>query len=589
MSDDYLDFCPIASRRPHVRAYLEYIYPDLADTLDWKWRVASQEICQTYFFKNVEKVQAPVFDFLVDHEVWEMFFGEIKSEMTGKPLARIPQWPFQMTTEMIVARKTAKRESLISDISASTALSNASSSFVPQVPLPASKPSPDASSNDAVASVTQPPSIVPREINIETLSTSMPPDLSKYQQRLWFWKLTGGNSLSFRSPIIGPFQMQVPPHVSFDNCVTGPDLQHSQKIKSALLPRGCCLKTEIIMVHDNDEKPGVVLTLEFAEGYGGKVYDRVELLRFWGGMTDWLSKVYDGASLSLYSHLLDSLVSRNGNISAVSKGLEHFNAARRSSPTNAEYPVHKLWFMCSNSTSLGQKHICPAFIFTGVPALSQLTCGTLHNNSHPSAHSRSPHNTTSTGLATSTVSFIEMANNSDKTKQVQDDKGISGPLLHVLPPNAFQHPPMDERVNKMADGTIKEYVKRYTDQYIGQLRRNQLVVSNFTGRPAILFRSDDASRIAQVDEMAWSMKNDDQIVDGIMMSNGNEIYGVVWLTNDKTLEDEDAKTKSKALRKHHPGTASKDEVEWKIEYDEEALFGGDDMLWMGDSIEKTPM
>ncbi|KAF5983117.1 hypothetical protein FBULB1_3906 [Fusarium bulbicola] len=130
-----------------------------------------------------------------------------------------------------------------------------------------------------------------------------------------------------------------------------------------------------------------------------------------------------------------------------------------------------------------------------------------------------------------------MAHNSDKKKQIQDDKGISGAVLHVLPPNAFQHPPRDERVNKMADGLITQYVERYTDQYIGQLGRNQLVVSNFTGRPAILFRSDDASRIVQVDEMACSMKNDDQIVDVIMMSNGNEIYGVMWLTNNRTLED----------------------------------------------------
>ncbi|KAG9497498.1 hypothetical protein J7337_010359 [Fusarium musae] len=269
---------------------------------------------------------------------------EIKSKMAGKSQFNIPQWPFKMTSEMMQdshpssheyteylegftrrKRKQAKRESLLSDISPKAARSNATSS-VPQIPLPALKPALGASSNDAVAPVSQPPSTVSHEINAEKLSTAMPPDLSEYQQRLWFWKLAGGNSLFFTRPIIGPFRMKVPPHVSFDTRISGPDLLDCAEIKSSLLPRSCRLKAEIIMVDSNDDKPGVVLTLGFNKGYGEKVYDRVELLRFWGGMTDWLHRVYDGASLSLYRHLHDSLLSRNGNVRVVSDGVSLLHA-----------------------------------------------------------------------------------------------------------------------------------------------------------------------------------------------------------------------------------------------------------------------
>ncbi|KAF5553411.1 hypothetical protein FNAPI_6775 [Fusarium napiforme] len=358
MPDDYLDICPIgksqgrfhaaepvnasstASRRPHVRAYLEYMYPGLANTFDRRWKVASETICRSYHFKRVKKVQAPVFDFLVDHEVWETFFDEIKSKTSGESQFDMPQWPFKMTSEMMQdsqpssheyteylegftrrKRKQAKRESLLSDISPKAARFNAYSSSVPQIPLAALNPAPGSSSNDAVAPASQPPSTVSHGINTEKLSTAMPPDLSQYQQRLWLWKLAGGNSLFFTRPIIGPFRMKVPPHVSFDTRITGPDLLDCAEIKSSLLPRSCHLKVEIIMVDSNDERPAVVLTLGFNKGYGEKVYDRVELLRFWSGMTDWLYRVYDGVSLSLYRHLHDSLLSRNGNVGGVSEGV----------------------------------------------------------------------------------------------------------------------------------------------------------------------------------------------------------------------------------------------------------------------------
>ncbi|KAG5791600.1 hypothetical protein H9Q69_009359 [Fusarium xylarioides] len=359
MSDNYLDFRPIgkrqgrfhvsgpvnasstASRHPHVRAYLEYMYPDLGHTLNRKWEAANREICRTYYYKDAKRVPAPVFDFLVDHEVWETFFGEVKSKMAGKSLVKIPQWPFKMTSEMMQnnqpssreytehlkwfmrhKRKEAKRESLLSDISANAARSNASSSSVPQVPLPALNPTP---------SVSQPPSTVPREINAETLATSLPPNLSEHPQRQWFWELVGGNS-TFRPPIIGPFQMKLPAHIPLNTCVTGPDLQ---RIKSALLPRGSSLKVEISTEDKSDDGLSVMLTLGFAKGYGGKVYDRVELLRFWGCMTDWLSMVYDGPAMPLYGHLLKSLVSRNGIVTTVSEGLNDLYAKHREIVTEA--------------------------------------------------------------------------------------------------------------------------------------------------------------------------------------------------------------------------------------------------------------
>ncbi|KAG5802236.1 hypothetical protein H9Q74_013102 [Fusarium xylarioides] len=368
MSDDYLDFRPIgkrqgrfhvaepvnasstASRRPHVRAYLEYMYPDLGHTLNREWEAANQEICRTYYFKDAKKVQAPVFDFLVDHEVWETFFCGIKSKMAGKSLVKIPKWPFRMTSEMMKnshpssreyteylngfmrqRRKEAKREALISDIRANAARSNASSSSVPQVPLPALNPTPDVSSNDASASVSQPPSTVPHEINAETLATSLPANLSEHPQRQWFWELVGGNS-TFRPPIIGPFQMKLPAHIPLNASVTGPDLQ---RIKSALLPRGSSLMVEISTEEESDDGLSVVLTLGFAKGYGGKVYDRVELLRFWDCMTDWLSMVYDGPAVPLYGHLLKSLVSRNGIVTTVSEGLNDLYAKHREMVTEA--------------------------------------------------------------------------------------------------------------------------------------------------------------------------------------------------------------------------------------------------------------
>ncbi|KAG5802235.1 hypothetical protein H9Q71_013177 [Fusarium xylarioides] len=140
-----------------------------------------------------------------------------------------------------------------------------------------------------------------------------------------------------------------------------------------------------------------------------------------------------------------------------------------------------------------------------------------------------------------------MANDDDKQKQVHDDKNISGTLLHVLPPNAFQHPPRDEVVNQMDDGMVERYFEQYIDQYVNQLERNQLVVSSFAGLPAVLFRGEDASCIIQAVEIANAMKNDNQIMNCKATSSHRDTSGSVWLIDYKTFEDKDAKTKSKPL------------------------------------------
>ncbi|KAG5791601.1 hypothetical protein H9Q69_009360 [Fusarium xylarioides] len=140
-----------------------------------------------------------------------------------------------------------------------------------------------------------------------------------------------------------------------------------------------------------------------------------------------------------------------------------------------------------------------------------------------------------------------MANDDEKKKQVHDDKNISGTLLHILPHNAFNHPPRVRVANQMDNDMAERYFWQYIDQYVSQLGRNQLVVSSFAGLPAVLFRGDDASCIIQAVEIANAMKNDDQIMNCKATSSHRDTSGLVWLIDYKTFEDKDAKTKSKPL------------------------------------------
>ncbi|KAF5631480.1 uncharacterized protein FTJAE_7883 [Fusarium tjaetaba] len=305
MSDDYLDLSPI----------------DWANTLDWRWETACRELCEEYHAKQTKKVQAPVFDFLVDREVWETFFSDIKDKMAPQSLLKIPPWPFRITPQMTqdsqpsspeyikyqrdrmrMKRKRAKRESWISDISLEAAPSDASSSSVPQVPLPALNPTSDASSNDAGASVSQAPSTVPPEINLKVLTSSLPRGSSAHSLRQGLWKLAGGDD-TFRPPITGPFQMKLPDLAPLNWFVTGANFEDLAKITRDFLPRGLALKVEITSNDSKDTEFHEVLTLGFAKGCGDKAYDWAELLRFWGYMTEWLSTVYHGASTTLRQHL----------------------------------------------------------------------------------------------------------------------------------------------------------------------------------------------------------------------------------------------------------------------------------------------
>ncbi|RBQ69709.1 hypothetical protein FVER53590_07623 [Fusarium verticillioides] len=139
-----------------------------------------------------------------------------------------------------------------------------------------------------------------------------------------------------------------------------------------------------------------------------------------------------------------------------------------------------------------------------------------------------------------------MANDDDKQKQVHDDKNISGTPLHVLPHNVFKHPSRVGLVIPMGNGMIERYAVQHMNQYVGQLGRNQLVLSTFAGLTAVLFRYDDTSCSMQLAEITRSIKKDDQIVNGIIIPGANDFLGMVWFTSN-TSEDKDSETKSKPL------------------------------------------
>ncbi|KAF5547754.1 hypothetical protein FMEXI_5080 [Fusarium mexicanum] len=338
MSDDYLDFRPIASRRPHVRAYLKYMYPDLGPSLDKRWAAATLAVCRTYTSKGAENVHAPLFDFLVDRAVWDDYFFEIKCQ--HESLVKTPRWPFRITPEMMQdnhpssreyaeyvknvrreKRKTARRGAMRSDISAKAVPSNGSSSSVPQVPLPTPNPTTYTASNGAVDSLSQSPSTGPPEINPEALTRSPPRGSSEQKQRQDLWELAGGET-TFRPPIIGPFQMKLPEFAPLNSFVTGPDFEDLKRITKDFLPRVLALKIEITTNYNRDVDFNEVLTLMFANGCGDKTYDRVELVRFWGYMTEWLSKVYHGEPTILREHLFDAVMSSNRKLEPVSANLD---------------------------------------------------------------------------------------------------------------------------------------------------------------------------------------------------------------------------------------------------------------------------
>nr|RBQ92113.1 hypothetical protein FVER53263_07623 [Fusarium verticillioides] len=119
-----------------------------------------------------------------------------------------------------------------------------------------------------------------------------------------------------------------------------------------------------------------------------------------------------------------------------------------------------------------------------------------------------------------------MANDDDKQKQVHDDKNISGTPLHVLPHNVFKHPSRVGLVIPMGNGMIERYATKNPDRAVHI--QGESDVTPRSGEPVVVEFQSDLIFTAKL----------------------------------------------------HPRsrTAGKDEVEWKIEYDEEALLGSDDML-----------
>ncbi|KAF5578519.1 hypothetical protein FPCIR_11560 [Fusarium pseudocircinatum] len=174
----------------------------------------------------------------------------------------------------------------------------------------------------------EPPSLRPLEITVETLSRPLPLVLSEHQQRQWLWERVGGER-TFRAPIIGPFQMKLPPFAPFNSFVTGPDFDDLKEITNELLPRGLALTLEITKTNSRHEDFDEVLTLWFAKDCGDKIYDQVELVRFWGYMTEWLSTVYHGEPATLCDHLGEAVVSANRNLEPVSANLDDLYSSHR--------------------------------------------------------------------------------------------------------------------------------------------------------------------------------------------------------------------------------------------------------------------
>ncbi|QGI67710.1 uncharacterized protein FFB20_05666 [Fusarium fujikuroi] len=323
------------------------MFPDLGHTLDKRWAAASRDVCRANFAKGITKIQAPLFNFLVDREVWEDYFTDIKSQAAHESLVKTPRWPFRITPEMMQdshpssreyavylnnskreKRKTDTREARIPEISSNIVYSRESSFDVPQVPLPTLDPDTEVLSAGTLDSVEQSSSTAPSEIDAKTLMSSLPRNSSEQQRRQDLWKLADGES-TFKPPIIDPFQMKLPKFAPLSSFVTGSDFEDLKIIATDFLPRGLTLKVEATTNDSKDADFDEVLTLGFAKGCGDKLYDRVELVRFWSYMTEWLSKVYHGESTTLCEHFLEAVMSPNRKLEPVSAKLDDLHSMHR--------------------------------------------------------------------------------------------------------------------------------------------------------------------------------------------------------------------------------------------------------------------
>lgn len=260
---------------------------------------------------------------------------------------KTPRWPFRITPEIMqnghpsspeyteyrnnrirYERKQATRDSSVSEINANPFNPRESSSSVPQVPLPTLGPDTEVSSAGTLDSVEQPSSTAPSEIDAKRLMSSLPRSSSEQLQRQDLWELAQGES-TFKSPIIGAFQMKLPKFAPLSSFVTGSDFEDLKRIATDFLPRSLTLKVEATTNDSKDADLDEVLTLGFAKGCGDKLYDRVELVRFWDYMTEWLSKVYHGEPTTLCEHFLEAVMSPNRKLEPVSANLDDLYSIHR--------------------------------------------------------------------------------------------------------------------------------------------------------------------------------------------------------------------------------------------------------------------
>ncbi|TXC07022.1 hypothetical protein FocTR4_00004128 [Fusarium oxysporum f. sp. cubense] len=178
----------------------------------------------------------------------------------------------------------------------------------------------------------------------------------------------------------------------------------------------------------------------------------------------------------------------------------------------------------------------------------------------------------------------------DDDKQLTSGAGSSGTLLQIMPPNTLRHPAVEDVMDQLGAGAIK--------QYTDQLGRNQLCVSTLVGVPAIFFKGDNESCLTQVGDIAAEMQKIDQRFSGMLLFNDNDVSGVVVLTDNKVLKPECAPhaeeqsapavhVQAKLWR--HPVSAGKDEGEWEIESDEEETLSDDNILRVRRRKKKTEM
>jgi hypothetical protein len=63
----------VSSRRPHIKAFLTYMAPDVVDQHDKWWEEAAEFVAASYDEQGFKAVPTEIFDFRVDREAFEIF------------------------------------------------------------------------------------------------------------------------------------------------------------------------------------------------------------------------------------------------------------------------------------------------------------------------------------------------------------------------------------------------------------------------------------------------------------------------------------------------------------------------------------